>query len=56
MLERKTDFQHSEILTNIQEKLLSQLFDIGAIKFGNFKLKLHDTYPEAPLSPIYILI
>jgi len=54
MVESKTDYQHSEILTDIQERLLSQLFDIGAIKFGDFKLKLHDTYPEAPLSPLYI--
>lgn len=43
-----------EGLTEAQERLCSQLFDIGAIKFGNFKLKLHDKTPEAPLSPIYI--
>lgn len=32
----------------------AQLFDIGAIKFGDFRLKLHDKNPEAPLSPVYI--
>ena len=30
------------------------LFASGAIKFGYFKLKLHDKDPTAPLSPIYI--
>ncbi len=30
------------------------LHDCGAIKFGAFKLKLHDTQPDAPLSPFYI--
>lgn len=36
-------------------KLLADgLFRIGAIKFGEFKLKLHEKNPNAPLSPIYI--
>jgi orotate phosphoribosyltransferase len=35
-------------------KLASQLLNIGAIKFGNFRLKLHEKNPDAPLSPIYI--
>jgi uridine monophosphate synthetase len=30
------------------------LFDIGAVRFGQFRLKLHETKPDAPLSPIYI--
>ncbi|MDD5145887.1 MAG: hypothetical protein PHF44_03540 [Candidatus Pacebacteria bacterium] len=30
------------------------LFDIGAIKFGAFRLKLHEKNPDAPLSPIYV--
>lgn len=45
---------HPEGLTDTQERLSGQLFDIGAIKFGNFRLKLHDKSPEAPLSPVYI--
>jgi uridine monophosphate synthetase len=35
-------------------KLAGQLLNIGAIKFGNFRLKLHEKKPDAPLSPIYI--
>jgi len=31
-----------------------QLFEVGAIKFGAFPLKLHETQPDAPLSPIYL--
>lgn len=51
---RRGDPQHPEGLTEVQERLLDQLFDIGAIKFGNFRLKLHDKSPEAPLFPVYI--
>lgn len=39
---------------DVKRKLALQLFDIGAIKFGEFKLKLHAKNPNAPLSPIYI--
>lgn len=41
-------------MTAKQKKLALALFEIGAIKFGDFKLKLHEKHPEAPLSPIYI--
>lgn len=55
MLEaREGDPRHPEGLTEVQERLSDQLFSIGAIKFGNFRLKLHDKKPEAPLSPVYI--
>lgn len=33
-----------------------QLFELGAIKFGTFRLKLHETQPEAPQSPIYLTL
>ena len=37
------------------EKLLADnLLEIGAFKFGEFKLKLHKEHPNAPLSPVYI--
>ena len=42
------------MLTETQKSLALQLFDVGAIKFGAFKLKLHEVKPGAPLSPIYI--
>ncbi len=37
-----------------REQLAAELLNIGAIKFGNFRLKLHEDNPDAPLSPIYI--
>lgn len=37
-----------------KEKIAIELIDIGAIQFGEFKLKLHSNFPNAPLSPIYI--
>lgn len=45
---------HPEGLTDVQETLAVSLFEIGAIKFGAFRLKLHDTHPDAPLSPYYV--
>jgi len=36
------------------QKLATQLLDTGSVKFGAFKLKLHETNPDAPLSPIYV--
>ena len=36
-----------------REGLARALFACGAVKFGAFKLKLHQTNPDAPLSPIY---
>lgn len=35
-------------------KLALELFDVGAIRFGQFKLRLHEQYPNAPLSPFYV--
>lgn len=37
-----------------KEYLLDMIYDRGSVKFGAFKLKLHEEDPEAPLSPIYI--
>ena len=36
------------------ELLALGLLKIGSIKFGNFRLKLHEKNPDAPLSPIYV--
>lgn len=41
-------------MTEEQKALASDLFEIEAIKFGAFRLKLHERVPDAPLSPIYI--
>ncbi len=41
-------------MENAKQTLASGLLDIGCIKFGSFRLKLHDKNPDAPLSPIYI--
>lgn len=42
------------LLADRVKELAPKLFDIGAVKFGLFKLKLHEKHPDAPLSPIYI--
>ena len=42
------------MFTEVKNKLATALFDIGAIKFGAFRLKLHEKKPDAPLSPIYV--
>jgi uridine monophosphate synthetase len=42
------------MLTEAKKALATGLFEIGAVRFGEFKLKLHEKNPDAPLSPIYI--
>lgn len=47
----------TEKLTNAQERLALSLFEAGAIKFDfkkGWRLKHHEKYPDAPLSPLYI--
>lgn len=43
-----------EGLTPSQQVFADQLLATGAIRFGAFRLKLHERQPDAPLSPIYI--
>lgn len=43
-----------EHLTAPQRSIADALLEIGAMKFGAFRLKLHGTNPDAPLSPFYI--
>jgi orotidine-5'-phosphate decarboxylase len=45
-----------QIYIGLKERFHASLFDLGKIKFGAFKLKLHEKNPEAPLSPIYLNI
>jgi uridine monophosphate synthetase len=42
------------MLTEAKKTFALALLDIGAVKFGSFRLKLHEKNPDAPLSPIYI--
>lgn len=42
--------------TLMERTVADGIFYVGAVKFGAFKLKLHEKNPEAPLSPIYITL
>ncbi len=44
----------SERLTPKQRAFADGLLTSGAVKFGAFRLKLHETQPDAPLSPMYV--
>jgi len=41
-------------LTQLQQVFAESLLSTHAVKFGEFRLKLHEKQPDAPLSPIYI--
>ncbi|CAN5407081.1 hypothetical protein BH09PAT4_BH09PAT4_01360 [soil metagenome] len=43
-----------DVLQGTKAAVARQLFEVGAVKFGEFRLKLHETQPDAPLSPIYL--
>lgn len=53
-LEQPVDYSVQDVTGEERERLADLLFEIGAIKFGAFRIKLHETQPDAPLSPIYI--
>ena len=37
------------------ERLLATpAYMLGAVKFGSFRLKLHESFPDAPMSPFYV--
>src|SRR5579871_985997 len=42
------------MMSERQRRFADALLGCGAVKFGAFRLKLHETHPEAPLSPIYL--
>lgn len=42
------------MLAKSRQALALELLAVGAIRFGRFRLKLHEKNPDAPLSPIYI--
>lgn len=41
-------------MTQMEERVAEMLFEVGAVKFGAFKLKLHEKNPDAPLSPVFL--
>ncbi|HEV2405868.1 MAG TPA: hypothetical protein VGR88_10460 [Ktedonobacterales bacterium] len=41
-------------LTEKQRVFADALLTSGAVKFGAFRLKLHESQPDAPLSPLYV--
>lgn len=45
---------NGEELTAKQRAFADHLLASGAVRFGAFRLKLHEQHPDAPLSPIYI--
>lgn len=54
MKSKITSAEQNKALSGVYQNLADRLFEIGCIKFGAFRLKLHETNPNAPLSPIYI--
>ncbi|HEX8996880.1 MAG TPA: hypothetical protein VF812_12700 [Ktedonobacterales bacterium] len=44
----------SDRLTPKVRAFADGLLTSGAVKFGAFRLKLHETQPDAPLSPMYV--
>lgn len=46
--------QPAQILTELQRAFADGLLASQAVKFGAFRLKLHEKQPDAPLSPIYL--
>jgi orotidine-5'-phosphate decarboxylase len=45
-----------EIAAGVRERFVLELFNQKNVKFGAFRLKLHEKNPNAPLSPIYLNI
>src|SRR3989344_873733 len=52
-IDRDRNLKHPEGLTDPQEQLALEIFNVRVIKFGEYRLKLHEENPEAPLSPVY---
>ena len=47
-------FREQRNLTQPTTEIADTLWRVGAIKFGKFRLKLHEKNPDAPLSPVYV--
>lgn len=46
--------EDSGTMTARQRAFADGLLTSGAVKFGAFRLKLHEQWPDAPLSPMYV--
>jgi orotate phosphoribosyltransferase len=44
----------TESIAERKLKFALRLFELGAVKFGDFDLKLHEHHPDAPLSPFFL--
>lgn len=53
VIENGDQSHHPEGLTVGKESLILALYDLNAIRFGEYSWKVHDNHPEAPLLPIY---
>src|SRR5215831_4894050 len=51
---REGQVSQTEAMTQRQLAFADALLACGAVQFGAFRLKLHETQPNAPLSPIYV--
>lgn len=54
MTSSSTEAGSPEGLTPKQQTFADHLLATGAVRFGAFRLKLHEQRPDAPLSPIYV--
>lgn len=43
----------NEVLNSLLHNVAAMILRIGAVKFGEFRLKLHEKNPDAPLSPFF---
>jgi uridine monophosphate synthetase len=39
---------------DVRRGVAAKLLEVGGVRFGRFKLKLHEKDPNAPLSPVYL--
>jgi uridine monophosphate synthetase len=51
---RRPEHEGEEVLEGKFASVADRLFEVGAVKFGAFRIKLHERKPDAPLSPIYL--
>lgn len=45
---------NNERYSDIEQRVIADLFDVGGIRLENTRFKVHEERPDLPLSPIYI--